>query len=124
MGFVVDWPALCLVSSRSNMLHAFKDKLSSSVAQKFVNSRIIRYGEVRALRIDSRRKSGEIVGVLRGETEEVRVIVTRYSLESSQGKTSVRVDAVTCDRPWLENMLRDFICGRWFDLPGWASIAL
>jgi len=106
------------------MFIAAKDALSSHAARNYVNGLIKRYGEVSELRIDSRKKSVEIVCMLAGETDSVKVTIENYRIGSEGPKRFVEITALTCSRPWLHNLLEDHACGRRLELPLWAAAAL
>jgi len=99
--------------------------LSSHAARNYVNGLIKRYGEVSELKIDSRKKSVEIVCVLTGENDPVKVFIENYHIESDGTKSFVEITALTCSRPWrLHNLLEDHARGRRLELPSWAAAAL
>lgn len=106
------------------MFSAAKDAMTGAAARKFINDRIERYGSVRSLRLDSKAKSLEVTCELEGEVSPVTVRIARYEIEESGGKKFVRPVKCTCSRPWLEHVLEDYVVGRRFEVPGWASAAL
>jgi hypothetical protein len=105
------------------MFSAAKDAMTGAAARKFLNDRIGRYGSVKNLRLDSKAKSVEVTCELEGEVSPVTVS-GRYEIEESSGKKFIRPLTVSCSRPWLEKALEDFVVGRRFEVPGWASAAL
>jgi hypothetical protein len=106
------------------MFSAAKDAMTGAAARKFVNDRIGRYGNVTNLRLDSKSKSIEVTCELEGEVSPVTVRIGRYEIEESAGKKFVRPMEIACSRPWLERALEDYVVGRRFEVPGWASAAL
>lgn len=106
------------------MFAAAKDALTSKAAQSYVNQRIARYGEVRTLRLDSSKKTVEVVCQLIGERDPVTIRVSQYEVIETGGNKFLRIGACTCNRPWLENLLNDFGKGREVPVPGWAASAL
>jgi hypothetical protein len=105
------------------MFSAAKDAMTGAAARKFLNDRMERYGSVKNLRLDSKAKSVEVTCELDGEVTPV-TIGGRYEVEESGGKKFVRPLKLTCSRPWLERALQDYVVGRRFEVPGWASAAL
>lgn len=102
-----------------------KDAVTSKAAQTFVNQRIARYGEVQSLKIDSKRKSVEVVCQLLGEPTPITVRLDNYDLrDGPDGGKLLRVGSCSASRPWLENLLTDQAIGREFPVPGWAASAL
>jgi len=106
------------------MFNAAKDAFTSRAAQTFINQRIARYGQVEALKIDSRKKTMEMSCQLTGEPSPVFVRVQNYSLREADGKKILRVGTCVCSRPWLQNLLNDFATGREVPVPSWAAAAL
>ena len=106
------------------MFSAAKDAMTGAAARKFVNDRIERYGSVTNLRIDSKAKSLEVTCNLDGETSPVTVRIDRYEVEESGGKKFILARKCSCSRPWLGRALEDFVVGRRFEVPGWATAAL
>ncbi len=106
------------------MFSAAKDAMTGAAARKFINDRISRYGSVSDLRLDSKAKTVEVTCKLEGEVSPVTVRIGRYEIEERGGKKFVRATSFTCSRPWLERALEDFVVGRPFEVPGWASAAL
>ena len=106
------------------MFSAAKDAMTGAAARKFINHRIQRYGSVSDLRLDSKAKSVEVTCVLEGEVSPVTVRIGRYDVEEKGGKKFIRAQSCTCSRPWLERALQDYMVGRPFEVPGWASAAL
>ena len=106
------------------MMHSIKDAMTAKAAQVYVNSQIARYGELTSLKLDSRQKSIELTGRLLGDDEPVEVTISRYALEKVGDKIFISVKDFTCSRPWLQNLLEDFIRDHRAELPGWAAGAL
>ena len=87
------------------MLTSLKDRIAAKAARHFCNRHIERYGEVRELQLDSRRRRVEIIGVLHGESTPIRVEVTRYEIEERDDRLFVHISDLTCSRPWLQALL-------------------
>ena len=106
------------------MFNAAKDAIASKSAQVFLNERIRRYGKIERLRLDSAKKQAEVVCLLQGEASPITVTAGNYALETVGAKTFITVSQCTCSRPWLQNLLADYVEGRRFEVPGWAASAL
>lgn len=106
------------------MFSAAKDAMASRAAQAYVNNRIARYGQLQELRIDSRARTMEGTCLLHGETAPITVQVERYEITEDDGAKFLTIRRCRCARPWLQNLLNDFIEGRRIELPSWAASAL
>lgn len=106
------------------MFSAAKDAMASRAAQAYVNNRIARYGQLQELRIDSRAHTMEGTCLLHGDREPITVNVDRYEIAERNGTKFLTVQKCRCARPWLQNLLTDFVEGRSVELPGWAASAL
>ena len=106
------------------MFNALKDHVTSKAALMHCNQLLARYGTVQDLRIDSARRSMEVVCLLKGETAPITVTVERYEIGDAGGEKFVRVEASRCSRPWVQHFLEDHVYGRKFPLPSWAAAAL
>ncbi len=111
-------------SSFFPMFNSLKDTMTAKAVQVYVNGRVARYGQLSALKIDSREKTMEITGLLHGDPLPVVVRVTRYVVETAGEKTFISVKDISCSRPWLQNLLEDFVRDRRTELPAWAANAL
>ena len=103
------------------MFNAAKDSMTSRAAQHYVNSKIGRYGEVKKLRINSRQKKVEIACLLHGESTPIDVTIESYRMETEENKKFFSATAISCSRPWLQNLLNDFAQDRRIALPSWAD---
>lgn len=106
------------------MFNAMKDTMAGTAARHYVNKLVQRYGEVTELRIDSRRRTVDLVARLRGEEAPVTIRVDRYEVEDRDGHRFVRIRECSCSRPWLQALLKDFARDRPIEVPGWAASAL
>lgn len=106
------------------MFTAAKDLMSSKAAKAYANNLIGRYGSVDELSIDSKRQRIDVLVRLNGEVSPIGVTIERYRIEQDGGKSYVSVLDSSCTRPWLQAVMRDYLHGRRFELPGWAAAAL
>jgi hypothetical protein len=103
------------------MFNAAKDTMTSRAAQYYVNNQIVRYGEVKSLKIDSRLKTVEVSCLLHGEPSPIGIKVENYTVETDGNKKFFQVTNISCTRPWLQNLLADFAKNRRVELPAWAD---
>lgn len=106
------------------MFKAAKDAMTSRAAQIYVNNRIVRYGEVQTLKINSREKTMEVACLLHGESTSITIKVENYNVDSTGAKKYIEATAITCTRPWLQNLLTDFAQNRRVEVPSWAESIL
>jgi len=103
------------------MFQAAKDAMVSKAALHYFNKEMLRYGQLLNLSIDSRNKTADVSCLLVGETEPITIHVENYTVMPEAGKNYLQASGFTCNRPWLENLLRDFGADRRIELPSWAS---
>lgn len=106
------------------MFQAAKDALASQGVQTWANSLIARYGQVKALKIDSRGKTVEVTCLLEGEVTPVTIKVGNYVVEVERDRKFIRARDFSCTRPWLQNVLNDFGPKQRIELPSWAAAVL
>jgi hypothetical protein len=106
------------------MFGGIKDSLASSAAKAMLAGRVERYGRLLDLRIRSREKTIGAVLMLAGESDEVRIEVTRYRIIASGGEHALVIESITASREWLQLMLEDFLVGKPIPVPSVATLAL
>ena len=106
------------------MFNAAKDALASRAAQVWANTLIARYGTVQNLKIDSRRKTVEIICLLAGEPTPIAIRIENYVVETERDKKFLRATDFSCTRSWVQNFLMDFGPQQRIELPPWAAAAL
>lgn len=106
------------------MFRAAKDAIAAKAAQAYINEKLARYAEVQRLQIFSAEGKMELVCKLYGEAEPISVEIGRYAIEGHGNDKTVRLADCRCGRPWVQNLLSDFVEQRSFPLPSWAAAAL
>lgn len=106
------------------MFRELKDSFASGVAKSMLASKIERYGKLTDLRIQSGEKSIQAELQLEGETEPVKISVTRYKIVKSADSHAIVVEAVDASRVWVKNLLEDFLVGKEIQVPPMALFAL
>lgn len=106
------------------MFNSTKNFMTGKAAQLYVNNLIARYAVLKDLKIDAQNKTVEIVCQLHGETEPIRVRVDKYLLQEKGEQRFVQIVKCTCSRPWVQNLVEDFVQGRQVEVPPWAMAAL
>jgi len=106
------------------MISALKDAVASQAALSFAKSHFAKYGAVQELKIDSQRKTVNVVFLPEGEPTPIQLKVENYRVDTVGGKKFIQVTGFTCSRPWLHSLLEDFAKNRRVELPPWAAAAL
>jgi hypothetical protein len=106
------------------MFTAAKDAMAGKAAQVYLNTLISRYGKITELKLDSQRKTLTATCHLLGETEPITVTVGKYVIDSTGPKKFIHATDCTCNRPWAQSLLKDFVEGRRVELPGAAASML
>lgn len=106
------------------MFRAAKDAIAAKAAQTYINEKLARYAEVQRLHILSGEGKMEVVCKLHGESEPISVEIGRYAIEGHGNEKMLRLADCRCERPWVQNLLTDFVEHRSFPLPSWAAAAL
>jgi hypothetical protein len=94
-----------------------KDTALSVGAKEAINARIREIGRVETLRIDTARKSLNLVLTLDGEPEALEVEVGRYTLCREEGKCSVRLEGIRTSRRWIDTLGAQHLEGRRCEVP-------
>lgn len=106
------------------MFNAMKDRMTSKAAQMYLNKYISRYGELQDFKIDSQNRTLEVIFLPQGENEAITLRIDSYTIEDRGGKKYIQATACSCSRPWMNNLLKDFVQGRQVEVPPWAVSAL
>lgn len=105
-------------------LQSLKDSITAGIAKRGIGAKISRYGELSVFGLNSREKTITAQIQLTGEKEPIDIIVSAYHLVEEQDQLHLVIDAASCSRVWLNNLIDDFIIGTAFPLPSAAKFAL
>ena len=106
------------------MFDSAKNFMAGKAAQLYVNNLIKRHAVLQDLKIDAQNKTVEIVCLLHGETEPIRIRVDQYLVQKRGEQHFVQIVKCTCSRPWVQSLVEDFVQGRPVEIPSWALTAL
>lgn len=106
------------------MFNLAKNFMTGKAAQVYVNNLIARYAVLQDLKIDTQNKTVDLLCLLHGEREPVRVRIDKYVIQERGEQRFVEVQKCTCSRPWIQALVEDFVQGRPVEVPSWASAAL
>lgn len=95
------------------------DRLTGSASTKYVINQYIRdYGQLTALRIDSRKKSITASILLNGESRSINLNIAEYSIVKEGSSPGLIIQKASTDRPWLNAVLENHVIGRLWVIPG------
>ena len=99
------------------MFQAMKDKALSKGAQMAINTQIEAYGKVQSLHLDSQKKNIELSVLLEGESEVLKVHVSKYDFTEIDGKHQLRIQGITTSRAWINTIASAYLEGKAFNIP-------
>ena len=92
-----------------NILRDLKDSTISGLAKKFINSKIIDYGKIDNIKIDSQNKNIELEAFLKGEMESIIVTIEKYKVVQENDLNFVKFENVSSSREWIEVLINNFV---------------
>jgi hypothetical protein len=106
------------------MLSDIKDTLASTAVKSLLASRMQRYGKLTDLRICSHEKTINSEFELLGEESPVSIKIERYRIIRKPGGYKLIVEQVSTPRPWLQNLMQDFLVDKPLSVPSSILFAL
>jgi hypothetical protein len=103
------------------MIRKIKDQALAWTATQYLSSRVEKYGQILALRIDS--SIGEVRGefLLRGETEPLYAVLSGYKVTEEGDQLCLTFASLVTSRDWLNQLLKDLLPENIIKLPSQAS---
>jgi hypothetical protein len=99
-----------------------KDRMIEAVALPMLNNVWLKsFGQATSLKLDSTKKSAEIVLELKGEQTPLTIHVQEYEVLREPNGTFVVIKAVTTSREWMTGMAREYLVGRRLAVPPEAA---
>ncbi|MBU2586454.1 MAG: hypothetical protein KKH32_14135 [Bacteroidetes bacterium] len=83
------------------------DKVSSYLFKKYINSKIKDFGEMLNFHIDSQNKSISLDVLLKGEKENINVIIEKYEVNYKDNTAYVKFKNITASREWIEVLIKN-----------------
>jgi hypothetical protein len=105
-------------------LQRSKDATVGFAARIAINSKLRGIGEITELSIDTKNKRLRLRLELAGETEPVKIDITRYRLRNTNRGTQLTIEGATTSRQWLNVALKEFVIGETFPVPAKAEALL
>jgi len=115
---------MTILSSLAGALVAMKDRAIEACVKAFLNQKIEKFGSVANLRIDSMQRNICAHLALNGESSLIEVNVDGYELIRENGQVFISCQSFRASRGWIENLLREYVAGRKFQLPEVARMVL
>ncbi len=85
----------------------------------FINKYIGEYGEMLTLEIDHKNKHIASSILLKGEKEPIKLEIDQYEIK--QAEATIQIGKATCDKPWIDALLKNFVVGKKWDIPDGLS---
>jgi len=115
---------MTILSSLAGALVATKDRAIEACVKAFLNQKIEKFGSVANLQIDSVQRTICAHLVLKGEISLIEVNVDGCEVVQENGQVFISSQSFRASRGWIENLLREYVAGRKFQLPKVAKLAL
>jgi len=93
------------------------DRSASRLVLTLLQERVAPYGVLKDLALDSKAKQITVQIELNGESVPLDVMVERYELEAEGEERFLVIRFIRSSRPWITQLLNDFLVGRRFPLP-------
>ena len=106
------------------LLRGPKDAAVALAARTAFNARFPRIGKMTELTIDTKKRAIRVQLDLLGEVEPIEIRVGKYELKQNGRETKLKILDVTASRPWMTEVLREFVMGRSFEIPPAAGALL
>jgi len=98
-------------------IYTSKDATNSAVFKTIINTAIKSYGSVIAFKIDSKDKSFLMELMLKGETQPVRIEITKYEFKRHDEKSFVIIYDLKANREWMQTVMEFALLNKEFELP-------
>ena len=103
------------------MIRTLKQRMLMWLARVWINKHYGRYGKMIQLKVDPAHKTIEAEILLAGETELIKIEVTRYNY-AKQGDNSVfTVNQVTVSREWMSLLANELLVDKPLAIPASAA---
>ena len=101
-----------------------KDLGLSFVIEKLLRSKIEGYGRLQEFALNSRDRTAQVILLLQGEAEPLKLEIQEYELHDDPAGSYVTVNRLTTSKAWMTRLLEDFFVGRRLPIPEkYANIA-
>ena len=96
-----------MVNNIVNYFKIIKDKGSSYLLKKYVNSQIKEFGEMLNFHIDSQNKNISLDVLLKGEKEIINVKIEKYEVVRKDDAAYIKFNNISASREWIEVLIQN-----------------
>jgi|SRR5882724_2186037 len=93
-------------------------------AREWLNRKHGAIGTVTALQIDSASHRITLDLELKGDSQPLHVVISRYELTNSEGKSLLEIKELNTSREWINVLAQAFLKGKKFEVPRFAGAVL
>lgn len=83
----------------------------------YLNSQIKDYGEVLDFRFNKVKKMIHLIVDLHGEEKSLELKIEDFHLKHSEELSSITLNSISCDKLWLQNLLKKVTHQKDFEIP-------
>jgi len=113
------------ISNFRSILKALGPLVPGSVvergAREYFNQRFQAIGVMTALQLDQVNRRATLDLELKGESQPLHVVIDRYELSTSGGKTYIEIKQLTASKEWMTALASQLLKGRKHEVPDFVS---
>ncbi len=94
-----------------------KDFVISFIVEKLINSRWHEIGKIIDFKIDTKNKTLNLEFELKGESEPIKINITKYELIYKDEKSFISIKGVKTSREWLNVIAEKFLEEKPIEIP-------
>jgi hypothetical protein len=91
--------------------------VTSNLLKSVINKKIIRYGRMLNLNLDSKNKSITLNVLLAGEESPLEIDIGRYDIVNQNDKYYLEINEVSTSRLWLNVLAEETLNGEKIEIP-------
>jgi hypothetical protein len=113
-----------MLNSLANALTAVKQRAIEATAKRLINQKIIAFGSVTSLQIDSKQRTISAELALKGEAEPIAIKIGAYELIEENGVSFISCRDLHSSKEWIGHVLNEYVAGQRFKVPHAVKMAL
>lgn len=94
------------------------------VLRKYLNHKYQSFGVMTSLQIDSAKKTASLELDLKGETQPLRITISRYQVTREGGRSFIEIKELNTSREWVTSLARQLVKDKKFAVPEFADSVL